>query len=160
MVTLGEYKDRAKLHNVCDDYYKKWNACRSKRDVMDVALSVQGIEYTAKAIADGWGVSSDYIVKHYSRFINGGYVSHNERGYSSRMYCCYSGDAINVDCTALFIIDSNCDVVIPDGHICEVFVTGRGRVRVRGNGRCVLVVYGDNFKYVIDNEEKVKVKHG
>lgn len=119
MVTLDDFKANAKTHGICD-MVSQWDNAKSKKQLMDIALSIRGIQYIAEAIARGWGISPDVISKEFSAFLNGKYIR-NQNGYTSCVYCSPPDKEIIIDTTAALIIDFN-GIIKVDRHISELHV--------------------------------------
>lgn len=140
MDELATFKSRALRHGVCASYLDKWDAACSKKQIADMALSVQGAEYVCQSMAEGWGISPGYIANDFGSYINGRYKAAND-GYTSRVYCKYNGK-ITVDATLIIIIDSIADIDVPPNAMCEVFCCGPCRLAISGGGRATFVCYG------------------
>lgn len=144
MISLVQFKRNAEKHAVCTEYKQRWDAATDTREVLDVALDIQGIEYVSNAIAEGWGISPEYVTRTFRDLINGKYEHVSQKGYTSQLYCQYEGE-IDVRCTNLQVIDSHCVVNIPDGHICNLYVTGDSSVAVfNENGYAHVILYGNS----------------
>ena len=70
---------------LCGEYKGKWDSAASKRELINMALDSNGIEFMADSIAFGWGLSKEYLLKEFGEFANGFYQC-NEHGYTSEMY--------------------------------------------------------------------------
>lgn len=152
---LVNFREIAKGKGICGLYLSKWEDCISKKQLMDVALSAQGMDFLCKSISDGWGLQSKYIHKEFSRFLNGRYIHENENGYTSSLYCKYNGE-IESETTAILIIDSNVEVNIPKNHICEVYVVGDTKINFNGEGKVIAIRYGKTSS--ITNADSVRIK--
>lgn len=64
---------------LCGEYKGKWDSAASKRELVNMALDSNGIEFMADSIAFGWGLSKDYLLKEFGEFANGFYQC-NEHG--------------------------------------------------------------------------------
>lgn len=154
MIDIKQFRENATKENLCNEYVQKWDACGSRKQYIDLALSSKGVDYLCNSIAKGWGVSPQYICDNFHAFINGSYVS-EQNGYDSEMYCRYKG-VITVRTTVLIILESNIDVVVPDLHICNIYVAGKCNINVKGKGQCVLICYGDDIVTNIANTVRCK----
>lgn len=147
MIDLEQYRVNASLHKMCDEYYDRWDSCRSNKQIMDMALGVKAVDFLCDSIAKGWGISSEYISDRFKSFINGKYVS-KQKGYTSKMYCKFDGD-ITADTTIVTLIDSVVVLNVPNTSICEVYCTGKCKITVYGEGRAAFVCYGHPGDIVI-----------
>ena len=137
MVTLEQFKENAKQHGICE-MLDDWNNARSKKALMDVALSIRGIEYLARAISEGWGISPSVINDEFKPFLNGRYKRQMD-GYSSSIYCRERGDIV-IDTTATLIIDFTGVIVVPSNMVCEIYLCNSG-VEIVGEGKAKIYTY-------------------
>lgn len=138
MIDLDQFKANAQSHGICE-MLDDWNNAKSKKQLIDVALSIRGIEYIATAIAQGWGISPDVIERDFPMFINGRYTRDKD-GYTSQMYCRYEGK-IDITTTAALIIGF--DGVIKADRPCELYIVN-STAMITGNG--IPKVYAYNSK--------------
>lgn len=150
MVDLKEFYKKSLSENICEEYIERWDKCKSKKQIIDMALSVKAIDYICDSIAKGWGISSQYICDNFIKFINGNYIS-EQKGYTSAMFCQYD-KPIYINTTTAILIDCNCTVYVDEYQVCELFLTGKSKIQVEGNGDCVCVYYGDPNNYVISSK--------
>lgn len=148
-VNIKDFRRNADENGICEGLAREWDSCSNKKQLMDVALCVQGIDYLAYAISAGWGISPSEIQSKFGSFNNGRYVYRSPKGYSTTMYCGFSGKVL-VETTALLLIDCDIELDIPSWHICEIYATGSCNIRLKGKGRCVVIAYG--------GEEKISVE--
>ena len=151
MITLEQFKSNAIERGICkmvDD----WNNANSKKQLMDVCLSAKGMPYVADAIAAGWGVSPEIIVKDFHRFNDGRYVRDMD-GYTSAMWCWPTDSIIHVDTTCALIINHKGTVVV-DRPITELHIVNSD-VIVKGQGVAKVHLYNST---VINPNERVVVE--
>lgn len=141
MITLSQFRDNANDNGICADKAHVWDNCVNKKELMDLALSAQGLDYVANAVGQGWGISPQVIRERFGSFNNGRYVYHSKSGYSTAMYCGYKGKVL-CELTAMLIIDSDIELEIPSYCICELYVAGKSNIALRGSGRCRVRAYG------------------
>ena len=141
MITLNQFRDNANIKGICEDKARVWDNCGNKKELMDLALSAQGLDYVANAVGQGWGISADVIRNKFGSFNNGRYVFQSRSGYKTAMYCGFKGRIIG-ELTAYLIIDSDIDIDIPSYCICELYVTGKCNITLHGSGRCKVRAYG------------------
>lgn len=151
MVDLEQFKENAKQHGICS-MLREWESARSNKQLMDVALSVNGLEYLARSISEGWGLTPDYISTQFSAFSNGRYIYEGD-GYTSSFYCQYDKE-IHIDTTAALIIGCNTSIYI-DRPMCELYITN-SNVKIYG-GRAVVYSYNANISNA--DSAPIIVKH-
>lgn len=150
MVTLEQFKANAQSHGICE-MLDDWNNAKSKKQLMDVALNVRGMQYISEAIAQGWGVSPEIITKDFSPFNNGRYVYND--GYTSTMYCQSPEDEIKIGTTTALIIDYDKTIIV-DRPICELYLVNCN-VIIRGKEMAKVHLYNST---IINTDERVIVE--
>lgn len=153
MVDLEKFRENARKEGMCDRYAVLWDGAGSKKQLMDLALSVQGADFLCAGIAKGWGISSDEIVKRFGRYINGVYTYEDTSGYTSVMYCKYYGEIV-VDDTMLVLIDCDATVVVPDWGVVDIYATGFTNLSIVGGGRVRLIAYGDKGDVTVESVDE------
>ena len=133
MIGLEQFKENAQKHGICE-MLDDWNRAKSKKQLMDIALNVRGIEYLSESIAQGWGISPDVIAKDFQMFNNGKYTYN--KGYTSQMYCLPPEDEIHISTTVALVIGFN-GVIVVDSPICEIYIV---------NSNCSFA--GDGLPYI------------
>lgn len=154
MIDIKQFKENAIKENLCSEYTQKWNACGSRKQYIDLALSAKGVDYLCDSIAKGWGISPQYMSNSFNAFINGNYVS-LQNGYDSEMYCNFKG-TILARTTIIAVLASDIEIVIPKFSICHIYITDKSKVKVKGEGECVLICYGDNIETASDKKVRCK----
>lgn len=150
MVDLEKFRERASEEGICDRYAERWDSAKSKKSLMDLAMSVQGADFLCDGIAKGWSISSDIIVAAFGRYINGVYTYEDESGYSSVLYCKYYGE-IAVEDALLILIDCDVTVVVPDWSVVDIYATGYTNLSIVGGGRVRLIAYGDACDVTVES---------
>lgn len=120
MTGLGQFRVMAEKHGICE-MAREWDACKSKKQLMDLALTIRGTQYLWKAMREGWGPSQELIQNEFAPFINGGYIRRQD-GYTSAIYCGVNPNEITVDTTVALIIGHKGDIIIPRNHLCEIYL--------------------------------------
>lgn len=154
-VTLEDFRKNATEHGICE-MSADWDKCKSKKQLIDLALSIRGIEYIAKAISEGWGIDAEIICREFAPFINGKYVRDKD-GYTSALWCSFkekSPAEIYATQTALLVIGFIGNIYIPKNRICEIHAVN-SKFSVYGDGVLRLKPYGDVEIY---NEENSPAK--
>lgn len=129
---------------LCGQYKTMWDACRNKKDLMNMALDANGVEFMADSIAFGWGLSKEYLMKEFGDFINGKY-QRNKGGYKSRMYVGYEGD-ITIDSTITLLVGCKGKVIVPCSMVGNIYICGGCDIDVKNDGVVYLYTYADNNK--------------
>lgn len=151
MVTLEQFKSYAKANGICS-MLNDWENAKSKKQLMDIALSINGIAYLSMAIAEGWGISPSVIEEEFAPFLNGRYKRYAD-GYSSSVYCGYKGDTIQLDTTVTLVIGFNGTIIPPiigELYLCD------SNVRLQGDGAVVAYLY--NSSIVSSDKCEVRIK--
>lgn len=154
-VTLEQFRKNAAEHGICE-MSADWDKCKSKKQLIDLALSIRGIEYLAKAISEGWGIDADTICREFAPFINGKYVRDKD-GYTSALWCSFKEESpaeIYAEQTALLVIGFIGNIYIPKNRICEIH-TVNSKFNAYGDGVLRLKSYGEVEIY---NEEDSPAK--
>ena len=152
MIEIEELKHRVEAHGMmCERYGNIWNSCQSRKQLFDMAASVQGSATLCTAIAEGWGLDIDYICNKFRYYINDRYIS-EQNGYTSKMYVDLNEPMI-ADATLVIIVGCNGSIEIPETTVCEVKLvnsnvtfTGGGICNVKAYGNCSMI-YKDNVRH-------------
>lgn len=134
-------KRNSLMMGLCEKYRHKWDSCTTKRQLIDLALDSNGVEFMADSIAFGWGLGKDYLVKVFADFINGAYVRDKD-GYTSEFYVGARG-VIELRSTLLLV--AYCDgleIKIPKGSAGRVYVCGGSKIRIENDGYVDIQEYG------------------
>lgn len=155
-VTLEDFRKNATEHGICE-MSAEWDNCKSKKQLIDLALSIRGIEYIAKAISEGWGIDAKTICREFASFNCGKYVRDKD-GYTSAIYCSDGKEnciaKIDATTTALLVIDFVGIINIPLNRICEIHLVN-SKCYIKGDGRGNVYLYGDTEIY---NEDDAPIK--
>lgn len=139
---MQNFLRNAKRLGLCEEYTGKWTSAKSKKQLIDLALDANGLDYVANAVAKGY-LSSEYICEAFAPFNNGKYVR-NKDGYTSALYCGEDTNEIFATETALLVIDFVGDIYIPENRICEIHLV---------NSKCYIVSKGKGNVYIYGNTE-------
>lgn len=154
-VTLEQFRKNAAEHGICE-MSADWDKCKSKKQLIDLALSIRGIEYIAKAVSEGWGIDADTICREFAPFNYGKYVREKD-GYTSALYCSSKEESpaeIYAEQTALLVINFIGNIYIPKNRICEIHAVN-SKFNAYGDGVLRLKPYGEVEVY---NEEDSPAK--
>jgi len=145
---LLNMKRNALMLGLCGEYRSKWDGAGSDRDLMDIALDVNGVEFICEGVTDGWGLTPEYIRNRFGGYVNGRYVRSKD-GYTSEMLCCFDESEFRQRSTITTIIACNTEVIVPRCCISKIYVCGGSKLTLLCDGICELYVYGR------DNEIKI-----
>lgn len=157
---LLSFKRVAMSLGLCDPYKKKWDECTDKRQLMDLALDSNGVDFIADSIAFGWGLGVDFFNRHFADYINGKYKRDSgPHGYSSEMlvglegmYYLYSTITLVAGCKCL-------NIVVPPSSYGRVYVCGGSEIHLSVFGVCEVYVYGDDSHVGITNHCRGAIKY-
>lgn len=65
----------ARKRSLCESFAQKWVKLREKDDFVDFCLLPQAIPYMAVSMYEKWGLSKDYLLREFPKYINGKYIS-------------------------------------------------------------------------------------
>ena len=147
MKMLQAFREAAKSRNLCDKYSELWDNCKTKKQLIDLATDSNGIPYVCESMAEGWGVTPEFISENFKTFINGRYTSQHN-GYTSAMYVeRFFIEPLVAKTTNLVIIACEGVVNIPEDVVCNLSIVN-SNVVVSGSGVCYVKTYGENtIKY-------------
>lgn len=154
MVDLLGLKRNALSLGLCGEYKDLWNNCKSKKELVNLALDANGIEFMADSIAFGWGLSAEYLQREFSEYANENYTA-IERGYTSKMFLNVNNGKIKPCSTLSLIVGCNCTIELSEGFVGKIYVCGGSDVNIVEcvESECELYVYGlDNKVSVIKND--------
>lgn len=139
---LLNMKRNALMLGLCGEYKMEWDACTSKKELIDLVLDSNGVEFLADAITFGWGCSQEFLLKEFSGFINGKYQRKKD-GYTSELYV-HHNDMVVLRSTITLVVGGETDIIIPDDFIGNLYICG-GSHTIFGSERSEinLYVYGD-----------------
>ncbi len=150
---LLKLKRNAVMLGLCGQYKDLWNGCKSKKDLIDTAIDVNGIEFMADSIAFDWGLSKEFILTEFGEYINGKY-QRNRDGYSSELCAGVKNNTISVRSTLnLFAYCDDVTIFIPEGRFCRIYLAKCSNVHIKNDGKFELVVYGECGNIVIDGQK-------
>ena len=149
MNEILELKRKACLLGLCEKYKDKWDSCKDKKELIDLVLDSNRVEFLADAMTFGWGVSSEFILREFSDFINGRYQRKKD-GYTSELYVKPRG-VIRLRSTITVIVSGSANVIVPYGFIGKVYVSGHGGSLTFCcyGGSIDLFVYGKNSQRAV-----------
>lgn len=157
MNDLLAFKRNAIMLGLCTSYKDKWDAATSKEALMEIATDAKGMDMIADSISNGWGLSSSYIAKNFSDYINGKW-QRNKDGYTSEMYVFHKSD-VDIRSTLTLFVDCECDIVVSKGIVCEIYLSGKSKVRILCEGHCYVIRYGKECSFTVKGSGVVHGKY-
>lgn len=154
---LLNMKRNALMLGLCEEYKKKWDTCTSKKELIDLVLDSNGVEFLADAITFGWGCSQEFLLKEFSGFINGKYQRKKD-GYTSELYVEPHG-VIELRSTITVIAGGKASVIVPPNFYGKVYVCGDGGSLIFGSngGSIELFVYREKKRATTECTTSLKV---
>ena len=155
---LLNLKRNALMLGLCGEYKDRWDKCSNKKDLIDLALDSNGVEFLADAMTFGWGCSQEFLLNEFADFINGRYQRKKD-GYTSELYVEPHGE-IELRSTITVIAGGRANVIVPPNFFGMVYVCGDGGSLIFGSngGSIELFVYGENERAVTKYATSLKVK--
>lgn len=157
MNDLLAFKRNAIMLGLCTSYKDKWDAATSKEALMEIATDAKGMDMIADSISNGWGLSSSYIAKNFSDYINGKW-QRNKDGYTSEMYVSHKSD-VDIRSTLTLFVDCECDIVVSKGIVCEIYLSGKSKVRILCEWHCYVIRYGKECSFTVKGSGVVHGKY-
>ena len=148
---------------LCGSYIDKVNDAKSKKQLMDIALDANGSSYLQEMSSKGYGLPYEFICSSFAPYINGRYVAEyrNEKGngYTSTLYCCFSGEKINVDTTLCSVLGYTGRIVVTKNNFAKIYLDKNCDVQIQlQDGAKANVEYWKGAKVeVVGNYERVKL---
>ncbi len=155
---------------LCKEYVLLWRNCKTKKDFVDLSLQMGSIEFIAKSIYEGWGLSTDFIKKEFADFINGKYIGENiyrlgksieenivKDNLKSLMYCGYN-DRITFNENIIHICNCTCDLYVPFNGVKFIFITNKSKVRLYLTEDSVISIHlFDESKIFVEKDTECSV---
>lgn len=154
---LLNLKRNALMLGLCGEYKDRWDKCSNKKELIDLALDSNGVEFLADAMTFGWGCTQEFLLTEFADFINGRY-QRKKNGYTSELYVEPHGE-IELRSTLTVIAGGSANVIVPPNFFGRVYVCGDGGSLIFGSngGSIELFVYGENERAVTKYATSLKV---
>lgn len=143
MNAVDEFFKRAQEHDLCTRGAELWGKCKSKKSLVDLALSSFGVDFFCNSVVQGWGLRPEEIETEFRQFNNGKYT--RTEGYTSQLYCLPNADTIRIASTLTLIISFNGTIYIPQCRIAEVYLCN-SRVKITGQGKAKIYLYNSTIR--------------
>lgn len=158
--SILSFKRNATLLGLCGIYKSKWDNCKTPKELVDLALDANGVEFIADSIAFDWGISPKYIYDNFLeyQYYYNKYVRIGD-GYTSSMFTQIPLGEIFINTTITLIIDCAAYVHIPDNFIGKIYVCGGSHLHILNlNEKVELCIYGnDNVIELANDCKSIKV---
>ena len=146
-----EFKQKAFKMGICEEYRKQWQQATNNKDLVDMAMSIQGADFLCASVVNQWGGTKEQMMFALYDFANGNYVRHNQ-GYTSELFLYYEGK-ITVKSTLYIVIGSeDVEIYVPRYRIANIYLAGCKNVKINCDGAVYIVNY--------DKDSKVKIVRG
>jgi hypothetical protein len=140
--------------NMCGNYTNKVNNAMSKKQMIDICLDSNGIEFLQKMQAKGMPLPYETLNKEFGSYINGKYIAEYKndkgKGYTSSMFCCYTdSDTICIETTLCAFLGCKSKVVINENDFVHIYA----------DKNCDLIVFcPKSSKCIIDYWKGAKIE--
>lgn len=142
---------------LCNKYKEKWDKAESKKELIDISLDANGVEFLSDQLSFGWGLTAEYLYDTFSEFVNGKYIR-NLDGYTSKLHVLDIGEII-ADTTLVTLVSCHGRVLVPQNVVCKIYVAGNSNVEIDCKGKCYLTIYkGSKVSLKRDKGVEVLIK--
>ena len=148
---------------LCGNYNDKTLSAHSKKQLMDIVLDANGSSYLQEMSAKGYGLPYEFICNSFASYINGRYVAEykNEKGngYTSMLYCCFSGEKINVDTTLCSVLGYTGRIVVTKNNFAKIYLDKNCNVQIQlqDGARCIVEYWQGAKVEVLNMHDKVQL---
>lgn len=164
MIGLEEFRNNAIARGLCEGYTHMWSDSQTKYQLFKLACDANSVEFMAKSLSEGWGLSTDFIEDKFGSYINGKciceYKNKKGNGYTSTMLCKLCKDSFEVNTTLLCVLDTKTILDIPDYLFCKIYIAGDSQIEIKLGecSRCDIYVYGGQPLLLGDlDKDRVKI---
>lgn len=111
---------------LCGNYTDKVNEAKSKLQLFRLCCDANGANFLIEMQEKGMPLPYETITKEFASYINGRYVAEykNEKGngYDSMLFCCFSGEKINVDTTLCSVLGYTGRIVVTKNNFAKIYL--------------------------------------
>lgn len=149
---------------ICERYLPSVGSAQSRKQYMDIALDVNGMEFLCDMRERGYGLPYDVMCDEFKAYLNGRYIHTKNallRGYTASMYCRVDAPSeITINTTLTGIFGCSCSIHVPANTYCQLIVDGSSVVNITvGNcGKCYVDLWRGG-EVTFDDSSSVVVKH-
>lgn len=140
---------------LCGRYRSGWDSAVSREDLVRLALDANGAAFLADAMAFGWGLTEEFIIREFGPYINGRHVVAQD-GYTSEMYVGHVG-AVKARTTLIFCAGCDISLEVDKLSACEIYCV-RTKMRAACDGFCTINEYGDGNGISVSGTGKVRIR--
>lgn len=160
-MTIREFGESLKMHDPCKDGLEAFLRCKSRKEVFELIGGPKSADYLLKAIAEGWGPSTDDIESIFRPYLNGGMTIVNKlddgRKMRAQVWC--RADVVSAPDPVRWLVLLGCrgDVYVSDWQVVKVFLDANSSVRLHCAPNSIVYVenYGGEIRGV-EGECKIK----
>lgn len=147
MVTnrMQEFRVEAGKHGLCAKYAELWDKAKTIEELQGLALDMQGLEFIAKAYAEGWGMPLEYVRVLFPEIVTGKAVG-KHKDYTTQIFFEREENVMAKE-DVILLVNCKCAVIIGDNDVKTIMVSGDSDVTViNDNGYCNICIYGSGSK--------------
>lgn len=139
------FRADAEKHGLCAEYAALWDKAKTTEELQKLALDMQGLEFLAKAYAEGWGVPLEYVRTIFPEIATGNAVGKHEN-YTTQMFFGRTENIMAKE-DVILLVNCKCAVIIGDNDVKTVMVSGDSDVTIiNDNGYCSICTYGSRSR--------------
>lgn len=164
METLNWLQNIIANGSLCDEYTRKVDVARSKKQIADIALDYNGASFLCEMADKGMPLPYDVLEKEFKPFINGRYASEHTTAsgttYDVAMWCRHPEHEVVASTTVTTLLGCELDVVVPKNHYAVLFVDANCKIRVfcMEGARCRVNYWGDAIVENPKQNKYIKIK--
>lgn len=153
--TLENFKSESINRGLCKSFTDRWQKMQTQDDFITFSLDPKSISYIALSTYEGWGLTTSYILEHFSNYINGREVPNSD----SSLFCMATGGypILKLENN---IMQSNISLDIPKTKCPILHINNGSDVTVNAQGFNTIKIYmydTSKVKINIDNSCRVFV---
>lgn len=115
---LIDLKQKAIKMKICEEYLRRWNEATTPRQLIDMALDSNGMEFMAGTCNTPAGVSSQFLLAHFPEFVNGAYLS-PQKGYTAEMFVAQKSVSPRAD--LVLLLECNGEVTVKPNRCAKIY---------------------------------------
>lgn len=129
----GKMRGECLDHGICGDYLARYDACRTPRDLYDLACTSEGLMWLTKCCSGGWGFTPEWLADTLRAFTNGRCRTEIEGRAGSdydSMLCVKHSGRVRVDTALCGFIGCDCDAEVAPGTVCRIYADAGTTLRL------------------------------